>query len=445
MRNIFIILALLSIVSSGVCASELSSLIGDIQDQLTTQVATFYGPVKAAAQYIFYSLAVIEMVWVFGYMAMRGDLEFGGVIANVVKMMLLITLFNMIFLYPGWMESVWNGFNTLADQANGGTTPSLDGIMGKVGDFWAAVWERAKDNGVTGIGDTLMVVAFAVIATLFISLMLGKALQYYVFFLFSLYVGIFWVGFGSLSFTRQWAFNAIINVVRQGAKWMLMMMIIGVTFSLISTAISNGINDPVALIALGVVSMIMWGFSNGVDSWVDSYFTGHGGGENNYLGQKLQAAATGGAAGAAAGAAASLSQVQAAAAAGETSQTTGSNNGGNTPGGSGSTGTEKKGNFINSAKNGAKNTAAVAAGAIGGATTGMLKGAMGFSTHNAGAKTGAGAGKSINVTSNAAKKLMGNNKANETEKSLITESLAEGSISSADSSYISAVPGESNE
>jgi len=241
------------------------------------------------------------MVIVFGLAAVRNELEIGGIFAKLIQMMLLLLLFKAFFMYPDWMKSIYNGFNSLADQANGGTTPSLDAVMDNVGKFWGEVWEKVDDNGWRGLGDTIMLLTFAVIATIFISLMVGRALQYYIFFLFSLYVGVFWLGFGSFGFTRQWAFNAIINIAKQGGKWMTMMLVVGITFTLINNSLANGINDPVNLIILGITSIIMWGFSLGIDGWVDSYFTGHGGGENNYIGGKMGSMAQSAASGAIAG------------------------------------------------------------------------------------------------------------------------------------------------
>jgi len=446
MKKAWLIIALLLLASSAANANALGGVIGNIQDQLDSSIAVFYGPIKAAAQFIFYALAVIDMVIVFGLAAVRNELEIGGIFAKLIQIMLLLLLFKAFFMYPDWMKSIYNGFNSLADQANGGSTPSLDAVMDNVGKFWGDVWDKVDDNGWRGLGDSLMLITFAVIATIFISLMVGRALQYYIFFLFSLYVGVFWLGFGSFGFTRQWAFNAIINIAKQGAKWMTMMLVVGVTFTLINNSLANGINDPVNLIVLGITSIIMWGFSLGIDGWVDSYFTGHGGGENNYLGGKMASTAQSAASGAIAGGAAAISQVKAASAAASMTETP--KGGGNSNSGMASSGqtseqngkgTSKLGNFMNSAKKAAATTAryggAMAAGAAMGATSGAIKGAVG-SNSRAGEKSGklAGVAFAASTATNADaydkedQSDMGNN--------------IEGSISDGSSgSYISGVPG----
>ncbi|HIP60699.1 MAG TPA: hypothetical protein EYH01_09755, partial [Campylobacterales bacterium] len=368
-KNILLLFLLLILFSNSLHATDMSSFFGDMQDALEDNIKTMYFPIKSAAQYIFYSLAVFELVFVFGLMAVKGELELGGIWAQLIKIMMIIGLFNMFFAKPEWMTAIFNGFNDLADRTNGGTTPSLDAVMDNIGSFWGDVVKQISKNGLTGVGDSLLLLSFSIIATIFISLMVGRAMQYYVFFLFSLYVGVFWFAFSSWSYTRAWAYNAVVNIIRQGAKWMMMMLTIGVMFALINDAISIGIEHFITLFSLAVISIIMYGFSVGIDSWVDSYFTGHGGGENNHAGQMLKSMGIGAAAGAIGGAAAGLSQVKAAAAAGEMAGASGgggSNIPGSPGGGSSTENTAKSGNFINTAKAATKNVSAVSLGAIGG-------------------------------------------------------------------------------
>ena len=274
--------------------------------------------------------------------------------------------------------------------------------------------------------------------------MVGKALQYYIFLLFSLYVGIFWFGFASFSYTRSWAYNAVVNIIRQGAKWMIMMLVMGIMFSFINHSITYGLGNPLSLLKLVISSMILYGFSIGIDGWVDSYFTGHGGGENNHTGQMLKATTIGATVGAIGGGTSALSQVKASTAVGQSPTPPGIGNSGS--GESTGKGTGKIGNFMKSA---AKNTTSVVGGAAVGAVSGAVKGSMGFSTHSAGKKSGTGVGKAIIGAGNAIKGNHSNtttSSTNDSEK--ISGSISNGNndnLSSGDNSYISGVPGSSNE
>ena len=450
MKKAWLIIALLLLASSAANANALGGVIGNIQDQLDSSIALFYTPIRGAAEFVFYALAIIDMTIIFGLAAVRNELDIGGIFAKLLQMMLLLLLFKTFFTHLHWLYDLFDGFNSLADKANGGSTPSLDAIMDNVGKFWGEVWKKVDDNGWRGLGNSIMLLIFAVTSTIFISLMVGRALQYYIFFLFSLYVGVFWLGFGSFSFTRQWAYNSIINILKQGAKWMTMMLVVGVTFTLINNSLANGINDPVNLIVLGITSIIMWGFSLGIDGWVDSYFTGHGGGENNYLGGKMGSMAQSAASGAIGGGAAAISQVKAASAAASMTETPKS--GGSSSSGMASSGqtteqsgkgTSKLGNFMSGAKKAAATTAryggAMAAGAAMGATSGAIKGAIG-SNSRAGQKSGKVAGV-VFAASTAT-----NADAYDKEDQSDTGNNIEGSISDgSSSSYISGVPGANDD
>lgn len=449
MKKAWLIIALLFLASGVANANALGGVIGNIQDQLDSSIALFYTPIREAAEFVFYALAIIDMTIIFGLAAVRNELDIGGIFAKLLQMMLLLLLFKTFFTHLHWLYDLFDGFNSLADKANGGSTPSLDAIMDNVGKFWGEVWKKVDDNGWRGLGNSIMLLIFAVISTIFISLMVGRALQYYIFFLFSLYVGVFWLGFGSFSFTRQWAYNSIINILKQGAKWMTMMLVVGVTFTLINNSLANGINDPVNLIVLGITSIIMWGFSLGIDGWVDSYFTGHGGGENNYLGGKMASTAQSAASGAIAGGAAAISQVKAAAAAASMTETPKNGSSSSGMASSGQTteqsgkGTSKLGNFMSGAKKAAATTAryggAMAAGAAMGATSGAVKGAIGSNSRAAGQKSGKVAGV-VFAASTAT-----NADAYDKEDQSDTGNNIEGSISDgSSSSYISGVPGVSS-
>jgi len=134
-KNILLLFLLLILFSNSLHATDMSSFFGDMQNTLEDNIKTMYLPIKSAAQYIFYSLAVFELVFVFGLMAVKGELELGGIWAQLIKIMMIIGLFNMFFAKPGWMKAIFNGFNELADKANGGTSPSLDAVMDNIGSF----------------------------------------------------------------------------------------------------------------------------------------------------------------------------------------------------------------------------------------------------------------------------------------------------------------------
>ena len=354
-----------------ISAGDFNNLPSQIQDDFDNTIKTFYQPLRDAALYIFVSLSVIQLVLTFGFMALRGEIEFGGVMSTLIRYILLFGLFYAFLQNTSWMVSIFNGFTELANKANGGTTPSLDGVIEHIGLMWENIGTKVDDNGLSGMGTSFLLVIIGAISTGVIFILSGQALMTYGFFVFSLYVGVFWLGFAGLDWTRQWAYNSVINIIRWGAKWMMMLLIIGVTFTLLDQTIQNADSNLSSYLKLLAVSLIMVTITTGSSGFVDSYFNGHGGGDNNRGVALAQSMVSGTVGGAVAGAAAGYSSVKEAAASS------------NPPSGS---------SFKSSAMNFMKSTSAGATGAVTGAAVGAAKGGFGMSTHGAGTTTGKVAG-----------------------------------------------------
>lgn len=389
-KALLLALMLLFAFTSTVQAGQLNNLPSTTKTDLKNKISQFEAKIKPSAIWVFWTLAVIETVIVFGFMFLRGEFELGGVFAQVIRLTLIFGLFYWFFQNVSVMQSIFDGFDALATKANAGASTSLDSIIEKMGDMWKNIEDAISDNGITGIGDSLAMVFIAGLATVAIVMLIAKALTIYMFFLFSLYVGVLFFSFSSLSYTRPWAINGITNIIRSGAKYMVVKLIIGIAFATVSSAITNATKDEGTLMYVFVVTFLIWSFMNGIDGWVDSYFTGMGGGENNSGVALAQTMSRGAAQGATGAAGAGYSAVKEAAAAGSS-------------GGSGGGGSK--------AATMAKALGAGALGAAAGAVTGSMKAGMGFSMHSAGGKTGKGIVGSARAAAGAVKgaaKLAGN-------------------------------------
>ncbi len=440
MKKILIFLGVLLLLTDLAFAG-----VGTVGTDLTNAVAATTGSWTNAfsshGAFIFYVLATIELVVIFGMMALKGELDFGAIMANLIRLVLIFGFWMMLLGTFGvaWMKTIPQSFEQIASSASG-VGISADNMFAKVGEVYNNLWDSLSfwDNP----AESFMLVLVGLVALVALILLGVKILTNLVFATLSVYMSSLFFAFGAFSLTRQWAINSVVNVLRYSAKYMAVLLMAGLGVTLLNNAIASANADmnTANIFVVLIFAFILYSLAHGIENFIDGYFTGMGGGENTLGGSLAKTMALGAGIGAMGAAKDSLSQVQAAAAAAEIPQTPGSNNTSGVPGSSGGTGTadngtEKKGNFVNSAKAGAKNTAAVTLGAIGGATTGMLKGAMGVSTHNAGAKTGTGVGKSINATSSAVKKITGGDKKDNTPGSPAS--------SGSGSSYLSGVPGSS--
>ena len=264
-----------------------------IQTKFETMLENFYPVVEQNALGLLVAFGVIQLVLTFGFMAIRGELEVGGAFAQLVKTALIIGFFSMLIKSPSWFNDIFHGFDKLGIQAG---NISLDKIINELFKLW---WNILKHTSIWEIGSSIAYIIVGAIATVSIIYLVANALMIYGFMIMSIYVGILFLGFGGLDQTRPWAINSIANVVRYSAKWMATLIVISISFSLINDALQNATNDAQGIITLFIISIMVATIGAGVNGWVDSYFSGMGGGENNRGMQMATALMSGMAAGAA--------------------------------------------------------------------------------------------------------------------------------------------------
>lgn len=289
--------------------------IKNAQTEILTSFEKFAPQFKAAGMTLFYSLALIEIVISTGLMAVRGELEMGAVFANLVKLMLVFG-----FFYAVLNSMAGLGFNTIFEKfqsfGNSGGVVSFDDIGTNILGIWTKLieipielWE--KSDPVTGVGEILafisqliFIVPFLLLITIGIYLLTAIVLSYWAFALMSAYFGIMWVGLGAFSQTRSYAIHAITNMVRWGLKYMFGLLIISIVLNLannFTTTVLSQLADTTLqsyplepYVSFLVVLVVLIIITMGLSGWVDSYFTGSGGGAGigEAAGKMAQAATT---------------------------------------------------------------------------------------------------------------------------------------------------------
>ncbi|MBN2722367.1 MAG: type IV secretion system protein [Campylobacterales bacterium] len=229
---------------------------------------------------------------------MRGELELGGIFAQLVKTVLIVGFFLFVLESPQYLKSIYQGFDKLGVTA-GGNQASMDEITNQFINMWKKIYDSVS---IWEPGAAIFYVIVGAIASVALLHLVGTALMFYAFTIFSIYVGIFFMAFGAFDQTRSWAFHAITNVVRWGVKWMMILLLMSITFTLVNDALSSATNNIDSMIVLLIVSILMVSINNGLSAFVDGYFSGMGGADNGRGMQMLAVAASAGA-GAAVGAA----------------------------------------------------------------------------------------------------------------------------------------------
>ena len=379
--------------------SKVNNTVGKIQNTLNNEIKVMETKIKPVAIWVFWTFALIEIVIVFGFMLMKQELEIGAVFANLVRLILIFGLFFWFFQNTSVLESIFDGFVELGSRANSSGSLKLDTVIEQIGEMWVNVGTQVS---IMNIGNSILIIVLAGFATVALVMLIGRALTIYLFFLFSLYVGVLFFAFASLSYTRTWAINGITNIIRSGVKFMMSILVMGLMISLIISATKTAMEDTGALMQLFIISFLTWSFINGIDSWVDSYFTGMGSGENMAGVQLAKDMMMGSMAGAVGGTMAGYNAVKTA--------SSGTNETSTNSSGSSSSG--------NKTWEATKTASGAIAGGFAGAITGGLKGGMGFNITNAGQKSGTGVVAGVQKTASLVKSAVGgNNQSNNSQTS----------------------------
>ena len=289
-KKILFIFGLFFFFSPAAFAVQEKNLPTQIQDSFEQKIVKYYPKIQTVSRNLLLSLAVIQLVLSVGFMAIRQELEIGGIFAQLVKTILIVGFFLFILESPQYLKSIYKGFDQLGIQTG---NVSFDQIINRIYGMWDKIFSKTS---LWEPGSTLAYVIVGALASAALIFLIGQALMIYAFTIFSIYIGMFWIAFGSFDQTRPWAIHAITNVIRWSAKWMMILILMSITFSLVDDALAHGADDTGSIITLLIVSLMMVSISSGLSSFVDSYFSGMGGGDNN-RGMQMLSAGAGGAVG----------------------------------------------------------------------------------------------------------------------------------------------------
>ena len=374
----------------------------------TYQLATakWWSVFQAVSLYIFWFLAVIELTIVLVIKKLLKDLDLMTWAIELMKIALLFGFFQF-FLGNQILDVFFLGFSELAGKASpSATLISIDTLTAASGNLLNAIneeqsWWKPADSILLGF-----IGLIAALSILYVGIAL---LVTYVKFLILLNLSILFMGFGAWEYTRQWAINGIINLIKVSIEYMLLKLVIGLYIDTIKIQAPIAMKSEGSLFALLITVLIIAGIVKMVPSLVESFFTGHGPSSNDSASGILKGSAMGAAAGAVGGAMGAISATKTASAAATSSSS---------PTVPGMSGTGSKPNFMKSPA-----TSAVAGAAMG-AASGAIKGALGFNTHNAGQKTGGAMGAAFSKMATTPSDAMSNAGQNTTSSSSLNGTIS---------------------
>jgi type IV secretion system protein TrbL len=176
---------------------------------------------------LLFSLALIQLVWTFGLKALDSNLELGSVIADLLRLIMVTSFFSMMITYlPSWGGLMVDSFREAAGRAGG---------MGKMlypGDVLAiaVTLSNTVADGIftlspgTAVFNSFMSVIVLLCFTFIAAFMFVTLVESYII----ICAGVFLMGFGGSSWTREFATSPLKYIVSVGAKLFVLTLIVSV-------------------------------------------------------------------------------------------------------------------------------------------------------------------------------------------------------------------------
>jgi len=123
---------------------------------------TWITTVLPAAKAVFFSLVLIDWVYTFGMMAVKGT-NFTEIMSGLIQKVFIIGFFLMMFKFTGWLDLIPQSFSQLANNASG-ISIEPDTILEQGYGIVGKIWEGT--SWFTSPGDSLGLMIAGVIILL---------------------------------------------------------------------------------------------------------------------------------------------------------------------------------------------------------------------------------------------------------------------------------------
>ncbi|APW69485.1 P-type conjugative transfer protein TrbL [Salmonella enterica subsp. enterica serovar Sekondi] len=240
-----------------------SGLLDTLLDKFQQVASTWTTVIADYANWLFWGLVLISMVWTFGMMAMQGE-GLTGVLAEIVRFFAVIGFFYYLLINgPSISQSIINSMRQLAANALGistGISPSsiVDmafAILTKVSSA-ASIWSPMISTIMITVAIIVLVVMSLIAINMLIMLVSAWVLCY---------AGVILLGFGGSKWTADIAINYLRTVLSIGIQLFTMALIIGIGQSFIDqyfSLIKDDVPDLNSLIVLLLASIILLVLTN---------------------------------------------------------------------------------------------------------------------------------------------------------------------------------------
>ncbi|MQA21664.1 P-type conjugative transfer protein TrbL [Rugamonas rivuli] len=244
---------------------ETSDILDNVHDVYATAATAWAAVIKLHATRLFWTLALISMVWTFGMMALRSA-DVGEFFAEFVR----FTIFTGFYWWlldngPAIAIAIIDSMRSIGGSASAGThaygypLPSPSSIVDIGFDIFSKV---VNNSSVWSPFASFVGVLISLVILLSLALMAVNILILLISAWVLAYAGIFFLGFGGSRWTSDMAISYFKTVLGVGAQLLVMVLLVGVGKTFIDTFYSRmsagmKLNEMAAVMVVVVVMLAL--------------------------------------------------------------------------------------------------------------------------------------------------------------------------------------------
>lgn len=201
-------------------SGELNSLLGMVRRSAND----WTGRLRGGAQYLFWALALIQLVWTFIWLLMK-QADFGEIMVEVLRYIMIIGFFSSMMIFSvEWGNAIVETFRQAGANAAGVGVPLMAGDVFAVGvELAKTVGSISTMNPAVAVQVGLSVIVILLSFTFIAAFIVLTLIESYII----INVSVFFVAFGGSQWTRDYALVILRYSVAVGAKLFILTLLIG--------------------------------------------------------------------------------------------------------------------------------------------------------------------------------------------------------------------------
>jgi type IV secretion system protein TrbL len=244
----------LAVIHPASAAVDNANILNNVINLYRTASANWAGVIQDAATRLFWSLAVISLVWTFGTMALR-KADIGEFFAEFIRFIVFTGFYLWLLTNgPQFASSIMNSMAQLGTQA-GGNPSSPSGIVDTGFSIMQQYFDAANACSWTQYGLSVMLFFIGILIVVALALVAINLVLLQVAAWFLAYAGIFYLGFGGSRWTSEFSIGYFKTVVNIGVQLLALILIAALGNTFMQNLTTQMANDT-ATLQDGVVVLI---------------------------------------------------------------------------------------------------------------------------------------------------------------------------------------------